>query len=95
MGRVRKLNRGQWAATRLAAFERDGWRCVKCGKAGRLEADHIVPLAFNPDRDPYDLENIQTLCRACHIGKTFSEFSKKTGTKARAWERLIADRLAE
>ena len=25
-------------------LDRDGWACVKCGKAGRLECDHRIPL---------------------------------------------------
>ena len=39
-----RLNAARWQATRRAVFERDGWRCVQCGRAGRLEADHIIPL---------------------------------------------------
>ena len=43
----------RWALVRLKVMERDGWRCRRCGKAGRLEVDHVVPLArggdpFNP-----------------------------------------------
>ena len=30
---------------RKLAKDRDGWRCVKCGRAGRLEVDHIKPCA--------------------------------------------------
>ena len=65
------LNACRWAAARRAVFERDGWRCVRCGRAGRLECDHVTPL----DRggDPWDQANLQTLCRACHIAKTREE----------------------
>ena len=57
-----------WAA---AVKERDGWRCRKCGKAGRLEADHVTPL----DRGgaPFDLANGQALCVRCHVIKTRAE----------------------
>ena len=61
------LNVHRWARVRRQAFRRDGYRCTACGKAGRLECDHI-------DRDwrgdPYELANLQTLCRPCHIDKT-------------------------
>ena len=47
-------------------FERDGYRCqaTGCGKAGRLEAHHVVHLAKGGSNDP---ANVQTLCRDCHI----------------------------
>ena len=61
----KKLDRRKWAAARRACFDRDGWRCVKCSKAGRLECHHVRGL----DRggDPFALENLETLCLECHI----------------------------
>lgn len=60
-----RLDARRWAAVRHAAFDRDGWRCTACGKAGRLEAHHEPPL--RDGADPYDLDGIRTLCRECHI----------------------------
>ena len=37
------LNARRWAAVRLAVFKRDGL-CVMCGRAGKLECDHISPV---------------------------------------------------
>ena len=34
-----------WFRLRRFVFDRDGWRCRQCGKAGRLEAHHVVPVA--------------------------------------------------
>ena len=42
--RHHSLNHRRWAAVRRFVLERDGWRCVHCGRAGRLECDHITPL---------------------------------------------------
>ena len=59
------LNPNRWAKVRRQAFARDGYRCTECGRAGRLEAHHEPPLRAGAD--PYDLDGIRTLCRACHI----------------------------
>ena len=67
------LNARRWSTIRRAVFDRDGWRCVMCGRAGRLECDHVVPLQWEPDQDPYDPAGLQTLCRSCHIAKTRDE----------------------
>ena len=58
---------------RRVVFKRDGWRCVECGKAGRLECDHVMPLEREPGQDPFDPNGLQTLCRACHMEKTAAE----------------------
>ena len=34
----------RWQAVRRAVFERDGWRCVKCGRMGLIECDHRQPI---------------------------------------------------
>ena len=59
------LNRRRWTRVRREVLARDGWRCVECGRPGRLEAHHIQPL--HKGGAPFDLENIETRCRGCHI----------------------------
>lgn len=57
----------RWKRTRRAVFERDGWRCVECDAPGALECDHVLkPHNFG---DFFDLANLRTLCRSCHIEK--------------------------
>ena len=86
-------NAHRWAGVRRAVFERDGWRCVRCGRAGRLECDHVTPL----DRggDPWDPNNLQTLCRACHIAKTADENRREPTRAERAWRELVAEITSE
>jgi NAD(P)-dependent dehydrogenase (short-subunit alcohol dehydrogenase family) len=69
-----------WPAQRNAARARDGFRCRQCGKAedaalGRQhDVHHLTPFrsfGYVPGlNENYklanDLDNLQTLCRACH-----------------------------
>lgn len=76
----RLLKTARWQRTRRAVFSRDKHRCQRCGKAGRLECHHIVPLHKRPDQDFYKLENLQTLCRRCHIWVTKQDRIKNRRT---------------
>ena len=81
----------RWKRLRLAIKDRDGWRCRKCGKAGRLEVHHIRPVA--QDGDPYDPENLRTLCRDCHFNAHRPE-NRAAGRAAmrpdrRAWASVV------
>ena len=92
MGRCHTLlNTLRWARVRRATFDRDGWRCVRCSRAGRLECDHVVPL----DRggDPWDLANLQTLCRRCHIEKTRGENRREPTPGESEWRELVDELL--
>ena len=84
-----KLDRRRWQLTRLKVFERDGWRCVDCGAAGRLECDHVVPLHVDPDQDPYALDGLATRCVGCHAVKSRCE--RETPVPGRnAWREFVA-----
>ena len=39
-----RLHARRWAAARRQALDRDRYRCRSCGRAGRLECDHVIPL---------------------------------------------------
>ena len=44
------------------AYARDGFKCVECGKTIGIEAHHIIP-------ELEKLDNLVTLCHACHKKK--------------------------
>ena len=44
--------------------------CAVCGHTGRL-VDHVVPVRYGGD--PFDEDNVQTLCQRCHNRKTGGE----------------------
>lgn len=55
---------------RSLVLERDGFRCRRCGagpKTAQLEVDHVHPVAR---RGTTTMENLQTLCGTCNIGKS-------------------------
>ena len=81
-----------WARVRRAVFDRDGWRCVRCGGPGALECDHVVAMHVDPGQDPVALDGLQTLCRGCHIAKTRAESERPDPARA-AWRALIEDML--
>lgn len=72
-----RTNRKRWGAVRLAVFTRDGYRCRACGRAGRLECDHLVPLWQGGQE--WDKGNLQALCRRCHMHKTCKERRERNG----------------
>ena len=80
----------QWESARRAALRRDGYRCRSCGKAGRLEVDHIRPL--DKGGLPYEPGNLQAICRRCHVEKTSREFP--ASPERMAWRNYIK-RLAQ
>ena len=84
------LDRPRWARVRLAVFERDGYRCRACGRPGRLECDHVVPLHVDPKQDPYALDGLQALCRPCHFAKTRRE-NERVDPERDAWRLLMAE----
>lgn len=54
---------------RFYIYDRDGYRCKKCGRHGRradLEIDHIVPISRGGKSVP---SNLQTLCKSCNYHK--------------------------
>ena len=57
-----------WREVRQRVFARDGWRCFKCGRRSGLECDHIRPISKAGDW--FDLDNLRTVCRGCHIALT-------------------------
>ena len=76
MNDYRKLyGTARWRLLRRRIFDRDGWRCQSCGKAGRLECDHILPV--HKGGEFWEPSNLQALCRPCHFAKTARENSRR------------------
>ena len=61
----RRLKRKRWAVQRRRRLDIDGWRCQRCGLAGKLEVHHRVGL--EDGGEAYALANLETLCARCHF----------------------------
>ena len=72
----------RWKKLRRIIKDRDGHRCKICGKAGRLEVDHVKSVSRGGAF--WDPENLQSLCRKCHIEKTRGE-NCKPNPRRDAW----------
>jgi 5-methylcytosine-specific restriction endonuclease McrA len=53
-------------ALRRAVYERDDYRCVKCGERFDIACDHIIPVVLDGETT---LENLRVLCRPCNSAK--------------------------
>ena len=63
---LERLVERNWSRVSRLAMERDGWRCVDCGRFRNLSGDHIIPRS----RGRKDtLENTATRCIPCHEAK--------------------------
>ena len=85
-----KLDQRRWQLARLRCFEAAGWRCQSCGRAGRLEADHVTALHVDPDQDPYDVAGLQALCSDCHRRKSAREREVPVPGRE-AWREFVAE----
>lgn len=52
--------------TRRAVYERDGYKCLKCGSDKYLSLDHIIAVTSGGDNSE---DNLRTLCLDCNIAK--------------------------
>jgi nitrate reductase cytochrome c-type subunit len=75
-GRVVEQTRTIPLNVRVKVLSRDNFRCVFCGKSPatdlgtRLHIDHITPFSKGGSNT---LENLQTLCLQCNLGKSNCE----------------------
>jgi hypothetical protein len=67
-------------SVRIKVLSRDNFRCVFCGKSPatdigtKLHIDHVVPFSKGGTNT---LENLQTLCEDCNLGKSDNDFKIK------------------
>lgn len=84
----------QWRKKREEVFSRDWDQCNQCGEiGGKLECDHIVPIRHGGDA--WSLDNLQTLCRACHERKSAKDRTAFTKSGRERGLQNIRERQAQ
>ena len=77
-----------WPTVRYAVMNRDQHRCVQCGDGPGpdggyvpylLQVDHRVAICNGGD--PWDRDNLQTLCNKCHKIKTADDRRMRAGQR--------------
>ena len=86
---MRTAERRRWERLRLEILARDGYRCRSCGRAGRLEIDHVTPISKGGDL--WNPSNLQALCRPCHLRKTARERGRPDHPEIAAWRAYLRD----
>jgi len=76
---IKYLQSTYWRSVRQQVLNRDLALCQECLRHGITkegnQVDHILARKDNPDFEKYreDIDNLQTLCTACHARKTIKE----------------------
>ena len=61
----RPAHKRGWTGIRARAIRSAGRRCTRCGRAGRLEVHHPLPLSKGGDND----QALEVVCRDCHLAR--------------------------
>ena len=80
-------DRQRWNRLRLKMLDKAGWRCKICHKAGKMELDHVQPVAKGGKW--WVESNLQVLCRSCHFLKTGDE-NRLNSEEKDAWADIVA-----
>ena len=85
MSRHHRTHRAGWDRTRKRAISVAGRRCQQCGRPGRLEVHHPLPLSAGGDND----QALVVLCRDCH----FLQHHKPDPARL-AWSRFLKEEFS-
>lgn len=67
---TQKNSRNIPKSIRVDVLRRDNYRCLFCGvsaKKAELQIDHVIPFSQGGSND---INNLQTLCSDCNLGKS-------------------------
>ncbi|WP_431017513.1 HNH endonuclease [Bradyrhizobium pachyrhizi] len=74
----------------MQAVRRDDFKCTECGARGQLEVHHEIPVEAAPELT-FDLGNLKTLCRDCHLQHTLRERGQLPSPARKQWAALLKE----
>ena len=88
------LNPGdpRWRRLRQRKLDDVGWRCERCGRAGRLECHHRVSMADGGEALP-DLAGLEIMCRDCHLDHHGRGKRQTLTDSERRWSEFVEELL--
>ena len=72
------LRSEEWQRKRRRRLEMDGYRCQMCGSGMNLQVHHI---SYDNVRTDAEVEDLVTLCKACHEQVHSTDLEKKANPK--------------
>jgi HNH endonuclease len=75
-----------WHQRRTDCLRRDGYCCRLCGSRDRLHVHHVKPISFG---GIHDLQNLVTLCNACHMKQEYYMHRELVRQNIRANKKFI------
>ncbi len=78
---TKKGTEGKLARRRLAILERDGFKCVTCGKSENLTISHTVPI-YGKKRNhasSFKFDECITQCSECHLKEEYNRTNLRLG----------------
>lgn len=92
MRRSRRIGSRESDRLRRKVLARDKYRCTKCGRPGRLEAHHKIPVERG---GLHEMGNLVTLCVDCHLAAHREDRLARMSPERRAWHEYLFPRGAD
>lgn len=87
-GKVAREQR-HFGGLRESVLERDGYRCVRCASHGSLVVHHRDGQGRSVTNPANALDNLETLCRACHINEHRPTLTNARKASGRPWRQPL------
>ena len=91
-------NTARWRRLRGQVLVRDGHLCQSCKREGRTGPAEIVHHSLTVDSHPeltWDIDNLESVCRACHGAEHKEIEAVRLPADVRAWREFSTNLFCE